>query len=1022
MRSDITEYTRLFIEDIPVYIRGDVPTWFVPNEAGDKLLQTLASGERVPHADRFLGRLPDPLNPAYTGRKELLSRDQLSELWFHVTNRCNLACRHCLFASCPSDGASLPAPRILDIAREATALGCRVFALTGGEPFIHPEFTDIVDGLLAHDGAHVVVLTNATLLREHAEHLRRWDRERLHLQVSVDGLGDNHDWIRGKGAFDHLRKELKWLKGEGFPFTVSMCVEKRNLHDMQGLVGFAADAGAANLHFMWYFVRGRGQAEEFAAPNDIFKELVACHHKAAKAGIGIDNIDAMRTQVFAPSGTIHDGTNGAWESAAIGPDGRLYPTAALVGEEQLAVSIDNGLAEAWRDNEVLEAIRSATAAETNRTLRFITGGGDLDHSYIHAGTFIGDDPYLPLYEQLALWLISNAAQSVALRQPTDTPALLLRMGDILESCGAHGAVALVHSNCLLAMASEDSRTAVKNFYSEAVGDTKKDILNPVCYPQELLEHIPEAFRLRGYGCGSPVMDAGIEPGETVMDLGCGSGVECFIAARFAGVSGRVIGVDMLDPMLAFANRAADGVAENLGYANFDFRKGYLENLPVEDHTVDVALSNCVMNLSTNKRKAFDEIYRVLKPGGRLVISDVVCETEPDPAIRNDDVLRGECIAGALRQRDLVGILEETGFEAIRILKRFPYRLVQGHPFFSMTYEAAKPASFSSPASSHVRVLYRGPAAELHTESGATLLPGVPAELPRDEAERYGNQLFLLDSTGAVTNVAMQASCSCMMPPEATMQTDDAPDTGEAGPKPMPDAGEKHRSGCMVCGAALEYYPEERYATCSYCGREMYANALCREGHFVCDDCHAHDALGFIERICLHTEETDMIRLFHQVRSHHAIPIHGPEYHAIIPGVILATYRNLGGPVTAAMIQTGIRRGSQIAGGACGFMGACGAALGVGVAFGLIQESHPLKPAERQALQTATASILGKIGSLEAARCCLRDGQIALQEAARLSIEFLPIALKAEAEAECNQRAKNAECAGSVCPYFTVRVK
>jgi 7,8-dihydro-6-hydroxymethylpterin dimethyltransferase len=240
------------------------------------------------------------------------------------------------------------------------------------------------------------------------------------------------------------------------------------------------------------------------------------------------------------------------------------------------------------------------------------------------------------------------------------PGLRLKMGDILVSCGAHGEVALTHTNCLLAAASPDSRTVVKEFYQAAAETTKEDILNPVCYPEEAISHIPKQFRFRGYGCGSPVLDAGLRPGETVLDLGCGAGVECFIAARLVGAGGRVFGVDMLEAMLARAEQGAAGVAATLGYHNLEFRKGYLEELPLPDSAIDVVLSNCVINLSSHKRRTFAEILRVLKPGGRLVIADVVTETEPDPALKNDEILRGECLAGALTQRDLFGMLGNRG--------------------------------------------------------------------------------------------------------------------------------------------------------------------------------------------------------------------------------------------------------------------------------------------------------------------------------------------------------------------------
>ena len=138
------------------------------------------------------------------------------------------------------------------------------------------------------------------------------------------------------------------------------------------------------------------------------------------------------------------------------------------------------------------------------------------------------------------------------------------MGEVLESCGPHGAVALTHSNCLLTAATPDSRTAVREFYQGAAVKTREDILNPVCYPEDFIAHIPAEARLRSYGCGSPVLEAGLAPGETVLDLGCGTGVECFIAARLVGPGGKVIGVDMLPAMLARASRGAVGVAGQPG--------------------------------------------------------------------------------------------------------------------------------------------------------------------------------------------------------------------------------------------------------------------------------------------------------------------------------------------------------------------------------------------------------------------------------------------------------------------------
>ncbi|NOZ21898.1 MAG: methyltransferase domain-containing protein [Planctomycetes bacterium] len=999
MSFDPTSWTRLEFEGVPVYVQPEKPDWFVPNRAGDEVLRRLNRSEGPIGAQRealFLQRLPDAGERDYAGRAAHLKTDSLPELWFHITNRCNLTCSHCLVGSAPKETAELAAEHILELADQASRLGCRLFALTGGEPFIHPEFERIVGGLLSHDESHAVVLTNGTLLSRHADLFAR-HRERLHIQVSLDGMHENHDRIRGAGQFDRLRDELVFLKTTGIPYTLSMCVDRGNMDDMPRVVEFAAEQDALNVHFLWYFIAGRARASNQAEPEQIFRRLREAAETAERVGVGLDNIDALKSQVFAPPGTKHDGSTSGWESVAIGPDGKLYPSPALIAKEELGAPIDGDLARAWRTTPHMDALRGVTVAASDDPLRFLLGGGDPDHKYIHNGEFAGPDPYEPLYENTALWLIAREAARQGDEGP---PRLRLRMGDLLESCGAHGAVALTHSNCLLSVARVDGRTAVKEFYADAVSSPREDILNPIDYPEDIIAHIPKESRVRTYGCGSPVIDAELQEGDCVLDLGSGSGVECMIAARLVGPKGRVIGVDMLDPMLDLARKGADTVAENLGYRNLDFRKGYLESLPVEDASVDVVLSNCVINLSTNKRRTYAEVLRVLRPGGRLMIADVVCETEPDPALLNDERLRGECIAGAQTQRDLFGLLEETGFIAARVLKRFPYRTVQDHPFFSMTYEARKLASNET-----VCVMYRGPLAYATTHKGTLLPAGRTVQVTRDEVAGSDADLFVFDAQGMVTNVDLGVACGC----GCACVSEPAQETMVVPPTP------RQRSGCMVCGAPLTYDAEEHEAVCSFCGRSFKASAHCEKGHYICDECHIGDCVEVIEHICLSTRETDMIELLNIIRTHPSMPIHGPEHHILVPGIILATYRNLGGKVTDAMIQQGIRRGAGVPGGDCGAMGVCGAAMGVGAAFSVILGATPLTPGARRAVQSAAHDAMGRIASFEAARCCQRDSWLALQAAVEQSKAYLPIALHADAPLQCKQMADNPHCLGAACP-------
>jgi hypothetical protein len=385
----------------------------------------------------------------------------------------------------------------------------------------------------------------------------------------------------------------------------------------------------------------------------------------------------------------------------------------------------------------------------------------------------------------------------------------------------------------------------------------------------------------------------------------------------------------------------------------------------------------------------------------MVVSDVVCEKEPDAAIRNDDVLRGECIAGALTQADLTGLIEEAGFRGFHVVRRFPYRVVRNHPFHSMTYEARKPAQSAS-----VRVMYRGPMRSVMTAGGAVLFAGAAADLPRDEAEQMGEQLFILGEGGEVTNVEVRNTC-CAVAPDSRTLSPPAPGSIKA----------RHAAGCMVCGSPLAYFSEERVLPCSDCGRELPANATCENGHFVCDACHRADALKIVESVCLNTKETDLLALLEEIKSHPAFPANGPEHHGLVPGVILAAYRNAGAAISDDMVRLGIRRGAQVPGGSCAFNGTCAAATGVGIAFGIMLDANPLKPVERQTVGLVTAEVMTAVASLEAARCCRRECLTALIKAAELSAKYLPVRLDARHRRACLQTQANRECIGRRCSFL-----
>ncbi len=1004
MTFEPERWIRLQGGDTPVWLCPDRPSWFVPTSAGDKLLQQMASGtaDYKLETAAFLQRLPESYKDSYEGRQALLSDTHpLSELWLHITDRCNLACRHCMFSSGPDALCEVSLKQLTRYVDDAAEQGCRLFALTGGEPLFHPDFTALIENILAIPDSRIAILTNGLLLEK--VFLSSWPRKRIHLQISLDGRPEHHESLRGKRSFNRVEQQLNWLRREGWPFTLSCCVTSGNADDLTWLVEYAAERGAAAVHFMWHFIRGRGDGEQHIEPLNLLHPVIDAMKRAEELGVTIDNIESLKGQIFAPPGTIHDGSSAGWDAAAIGPDNQLYPSAATIGLKELGTSLQQGLLHAWQNSPVLRQIRQASVKSLSDPWRYLLGGGDLDHCYHNNGSFIGADPYQPLLEKLVLHLISQAARR--LPEPEGL-AVCLKMGELLVSCGSHGAVALCHTNCLLSLdGSTDSRSKVGVYYAEAVGDKRIEILNPVHYENSLIEHIPAAYRFRGYGCGSPVMDAEIKPAERVVDLGCGSGVECFIAARLVGAKGLVTGVDMLDPMLELAHKGADEVRQTLGYDNLCFKKGFLEQLPLDDNDADLVVSNCVLNLSVDKRFVFSEILRILRPGGRLVAADVVCETEPDASILNDDTLRGECISGAMTQKDLFGILEETGFTGFRVIKRLPYRVVQGHSFFSLTFSVHKEiTSGQARGDTKVKVFYPGPAAGLLTASGLWLRPGQTVLIQKSDAELLGEQLWLLDADGAVTNVAIEAGANCALPPEPKSTV----------PNPL---AARHESGCLVCGVPLIYHSTEKQAVCHFCGRTLAANACCENGHFVCDKCHTGDALELIEHLCMNTKETEPVALFQEIRKHPAIPMHGPEYHALVPAVLLACIRNAGHPVSHEQLRSSIQRGGGIIGGSCGFIGICGAATGVGIAFSLLLEANPLKASARQTVQGVVRDVLAEIAGYEAARCCQRDCWIALRAGMSTASELFKLNLPEVQTFACSQMARNKECLGIECPLW-----
>ena len=239
----------------------------------------------------------------------------------------------------------------------------------------------------------------------------------------------------------------------------------------------------------------------------------------------------------------------------------------------------------------------------------------------------------------------------------------------------YGRVALENKSCCGAPSSCCGSSASIQTISEMIG-----------YSKEEMSQVPEGANL-GLGCGNPVALASLKAGQTVLDLGAGAGFDCFLAAKAVGEQGRVIGVDMTPEMVQKARENA----KKGGFRNVDFRLGEIENLPVPDDSVDVILSNCVVNLSPEKPKVFAEAFRVLKPGGKLTLSDVVLLRPLPPVLAGSAAAYLGCVAGASLKNDYLDMLKTAGFADVKVVGESPFYLGEAaaDPIVQAIIEEAK---------------------------------------------------------------------------------------------------------------------------------------------------------------------------------------------------------------------------------------------------------------------------------------------------------------------------------------------
>ncbi len=722
--------------------------------------------------------------PAYPGRLALVQPEGLRELWLQINNNCNLSCGHCLVGSGPGREPGLPLEQYLPLVDRASALGLERLYITGGEPFVRRDIFPLLRHASETRGLEVIVLTNGTVFRGPVRAgIAELDRSRIRFQVSVDGARRRtNDAIRGAGSFDRAIEGARFLSEAGFEVSLTTVTTRANLAELPELPELVGAVGARSHHLMWAHKRGRAAASlngYFPDSGAIVAAVLATADAADRAGTELDNVEAVKRRVNGVPGLKYDLGNGGWDSLCVNFDGRVYPTAALANEPALVCgdALGEDLADILQSSPVVRGLREATIARKpsaqDDPFRFLTGSGDWEHAWAFSGGDpLAPDPYYGIQLALVRRVMTALGREKAARHNRrsgyDAPVVLHAMGAGAIACGnadgrlAEQPVLPIHSNCVLSFDVDRPRAKVREYYGAAAEQPQADLCCPTSYDRELVSHVPQAVLDRFYGCGSPMALAGIVPGERVADLGSGAGIDVFIAAKLTGPNGRAIGVDMTDAMLAVAEASRPPVAEALGYDNVEFRKGYLERLPLDDRSVDLVTSNCVVNLSPDKPRVFEEIWRVLTEHGRLVLSDIVSEREVPPRLKVNAELWGECLVGALTEAELLAQLERAGFYGLGVLRKTYWKDVEGYPFYSVTIRGYKHEKTSGCVFQGHRAVYLGPGKAFLDEEGHLFPRNEPVEICTDSLARltrapYDGQFAVLQPGEERTGYACRES-------------------------------------------------------------------------------------------------------------------------------------------------------------------------------------------------------------------------------------------------------------------------
>jgi len=670
----------------------------------------------------------------YPGRDKVITPYKLDELWIYTTLACNLRCKHCLVSAGKSLKKELTTGEIKGLVDDAIKLGVKRFYITGGEPFIKEGIFELIRYITKTKERELILLTNATLFDDKKiEELKKVASPKLLLQVSLEGPNaEIHDKLRGKGSFDAAVKGIKSLIDIGIVPIISTAISKYNEKDIVKTSRYLSKLGIKEHNILWMHAKGRGanNVNELFVPSENISRVMKDLKKTYKEQeVILDNIESLKVRVRTKRGRKNDLCNNCFEKVCVNADGHVYPCASLNGDPHFdAGSIRTKfLKDIWLHSKVMKKGRGNSVHNkpecSSCYLEFFCGGGCTSHSYYASevetgkGSVTACDPHCSTYKSLfedIIWELATEGvppqngkgYSAPLVYNAMDSKLPSHMGSGIKSINRDFEVGCYHCSCVLSVDVEDDEEVckpeikghvtktVKKKFSKAAHMPVADYYCPTGYDPKELQHIPNEVLEVSYGCGNPAALADIKEGETIVDLGAGGGIDCFIAAKKLGRNGKVIGIDMTDEMVEKATVSAEKVAKVLGFNVVEFRKGNIMELPVESDSVDLVISNCVINLTEDKTKVLDEIYRILKPGGRFIISDIVSDKPVPGYLKRDKELWNACLSGALTDVRFKESAENAGFPDVQLTRNYLYKKVEFIGFYSVTMKGTKPRKTS----------------------------------------------------------------------------------------------------------------------------------------------------------------------------------------------------------------------------------------------------------------------------------------------------------------------------------------